>query len=401
MTAIAHPVSPEELMAYLDGELGTNEAAAVHAHVGACASCARLRGELAALSPQLGAWTVERAPDSLRPPRPSPPSSVLAWLRARTMRHNRAAVFQVAVVAVLLVVVAFVMPRRRAHTTVPTAATETIPVRVGGSPRLEAETPVRAGGAAGTAVGRAAVGAAQVEAPAVGGQRLIVRTASLVILTREFDQARAAIDRVVAELGGFLGGMTVIGAPGEPRVLNATLRIPAAQLASAMAALKPRGHVAEESQQGTDVTERARDINARLSNARAAERRLVDLLSRRSGDLADVLAAEREITRVREQIEQLDAERQGLGQQVTYATLALRITEQRQAALTVGPSPMAWRFRDALIDGTRGALDSGVSAALFLVRVLPFVALWALIVVPAAVLIRRRSRPRTPVSAPQ
>jgi hypothetical protein len=227
--------------------------------------------------------------------------------------------------------------------------------------------------------------------------RMIIRTATLTIITREFDSARSAIDRVVQEAGGFFGGMTVTGAPGEPRLLHGTLRVPVDRLDSVLAVLKQLGHVADESQQGNDVTERARDLGARLSNARAAEKRLVNLLSARTGDLADVLAAEREITRVREQIEQLDAERQGLEQQVTYARLTVRINEQRQAALTAGPSPLSWQFRDALLEGIGAALESAVGAGLFVVRVLPSLALWVLILVPPAVLIRRRYRRRAEV----
>ena len=76
------------------------------------------------------------------------------------------------------------------------------------------------------------------------------------------------------------------------------------------------------------MTEQVVDVEARLSNARNTEKRLVDLLQKRTGDLADVLAAEREIARVREEIERFDAQRKNLERRVTYATLNLEVTEE-------------------------------------------------------------------------
>ena len=39
MNKFRHPIDPEELMAYLDGELPTEQAAATAAHVGECQEC--------------------------------------------------------------------------------------------------------------------------------------------------------------------------------------------------------------------------------------------------------------------------------------------------------------------------------------------------------------------------
>jgi hypothetical protein len=73
------------------------------------------------------------------------------------------------------------------------------------------------------------------------------------------------------------------------------------------------------------------------------------------------------------------------------------VRELRQAELVVGPSPLSWQFRLALIVGSRSAMDSAVSAALFLVRVLPSLLLRAMVLVPPAILVRRRYRPRARV----
>ena len=126
------------------------------------------------------------------------------------------------------------------------------------------------------------------------------------------------------------------GSRGDARTLTATLHIPAAQLDAAMATLKAIGRVVDEAQSGEDVTEQVVDVTARLANTRNTEKRLTDLLQKRTGDLADVLAAEREIARVREEIERLVAQRQALGRRVTYATLNWRSWKNREPRSTSG-----------------------------------------------------------------
>lgn len=95
------------------------------------------------------------------------------------------------------------------------------------------------------------------------------------------------------------------------------MRVPAGRLDEALTAIKAAGEVIEESQGADDVTEQVRDLDARLANSRNTEKRLNDLLLKRTGELADVLAAEREVSRVREEIERLEAQRKNFDRRLT------------------------------------------------------------------------------------
>ena len=61
-----HPVTQEEVMAWLDGELPAARAAEIAVHVDACADCDALAGDLRTVSDRVSAWTVELAPSALR-----------------------------------------------------------------------------------------------------------------------------------------------------------------------------------------------------------------------------------------------------------------------------------------------------------------------------------------------
>jgi hypothetical protein len=221
----------------------------------------------------------------------------------------------------------------------------------------------------------------------------IARTARLRLSTRDFDGTRRAVERIAGHLGGWFSRMDV-STVGVTRSLTASLQVPAARLDAALAALKPLGIVLDESQQGEDVTEQIVDVDARLSNARNTEKRLVDLLQKRTGELEHVLAAEREISRVREEIERFDAQRKNLDRRVTYATLTLEVIEEVQATINLGPRPVPGRFRDALVTGLTEAMDTALGLALLVIRLAPTLLLWAVVLFFPVRVVLRWSRRR-------
>ena len=83
--------------------------------------------------------------------------------------------------------------------------------------------------------------------------------------------------------------------------------------------------------------------------------------------------------RVREEIERMDAERQNLEQRVAYATITLQVNQERQASLDMGPLPMSAKFRNAIVDGLRTAVESLLGLTLWLLRVGPSVLLWTIV----------------------
>jgi hypothetical protein len=78
------------------------------------------------------------------------------------------------------------------------------------------------------------------------------------------------------------------------------------------------------------------DVTARVANARRLEQRLVTLLATRTGKLEDVLAVERELARVREQIERYEGRLRYLSTRVETSTLTVTVHEP---VPVVNPNP--------------------------------------------------------------
>jgi len=392
MSTIEHILPPDELMAYLDGELTPERAATIRTHLSECAVCQALAADVHRTSTALREWDVPAPPDSLR----APAMRVRDWRRLRTrfaswpaaVRHVAAAALCIVAAGAVIWVFELEPPFALSAPAARSESRDVVSIAVdrqpgaGGSARV---TPRTATSAPAASRAEAQPPAA---APASSGPQ-IVRTVSLTMVTRDVASVRPALEGLLRELGGFFGSMQA-SEEGDVATLRATLRVPAGRLEAAVTTLRQLGRVIDETRTGEDVSERVRDIEARLTNSRNTEKRLTEVLRTRTGDVADVLEVEREIARVREEIERMDAERNDLERRVAYATITLNVSQERQATLDIGPLPLSARFHNAAVDGLRRAFASIVEVTLSVLHIAPVVLLWTVVLWwPIRVVVRR------------
>ena len=403
MNKIIHPIAPEELMAYLDGELTANRATATAAHLGECAECQSIVAGFRGVSQILKTWKAT-PPGSGMPPvittalaesRLEPNSVSPAQRKWREIFGPRwATVAWVGGVAAVLVVVGAlefqVRPRyitlERQITSDSSADRDHLALR-------ESPGPTSAGKPAETVL---LIAPEEKEAATghdlVANGPMIIRSAQLSLITKEFDKARANLEAILKRHRGYVGELKAGGTTGSGRTLTATLRVPADQLDATLTEVKTLGRVESESQSGQDVTSQYVDLQARLSNARTTEQRLTDLLRNRTGKLSDVLQVEQEVDRVRGEIEQMEAERKNMSNQVSYATLNATIAEDYKAQLQVVPPSTSTRLSNAAVEGYRSMADGVVSLALFLLSTGPSLLLWGVVLFLPARLIWKKVR---------
>jgi hypothetical protein len=77
-----------------------------------------------------------------------------------------------------------------------------------------------------------------------------------------------------------------------------------------------------------DVTKAYFDTDARLKNARVMEQRLIDMLKTKTGKVSDLLQVEKELGRVREDIEKMQGELKYWDSQVQFATVTISLAEK-------------------------------------------------------------------------
>lgn len=418
MTKILHPVEPEELMAYLDGELSSDRTTIAAEHLRDCAECQTLINDLRSVSRSLRAWDVADL-------EPHMPSTVATALSEQTPEAERAAGSKLqpwrrflgirwqtaewvgALAFIFIVVVGTVRFIGGNANSVFSQVGSAMDDADSGLDRDRIELRASKGAApAGASTPGRQFGSIQQfaklqKAPpikfkeppasqsatareALASGPMIIRTAQLALIAKDFDNARGAVEAILKRHRGYVGELKVGGATGSGRTLTATLRIPADQLDASLTDLKALGRVESESQSGQDVTSQYVDLQARLSNARTTEQRLTDMLRQRTGKLSDVLEVEQEVDRVRGEIEQMEAERKNMSNQVSYATLNATITEDYKAQLQVVPPSTSTRLGNAAVEGYKSMVDGMLGLALFLLENIPSLLSWlALLFFPA------------------
>jgi hypothetical protein len=147
------------------------------------------------------------------------------------------------------------------------------------------------------------------------------------------------------------------------------LKVPSARFDELTEGLQPIGRLEYVNVSAEDVSEEYVDLTARAVNGRKLEERLIDLLRTRTGKLQDVLSVERELARVREEIERIEGRLRYLKAGARLSTLSVSLHEPLPIVSTTGHGPIAEAFRAAWRNFV-GVLTAGIASLGYLVPVL-------------------------------
>ncbi|HJU84433.1 MAG TPA: DUF4349 domain-containing protein [Holophagaceae bacterium] len=216
----------------------------------------------------------------------------------------------------------------------------------------------------------------------------LIRTGELSIEVQDYDAVVKRLSELVKDAQGYVAEQSTEQLEHGKRSGRLLLRLPATTFDSGLASLKALGKVRSESLNVQDITKEYVDLQARLKVKQETARRLAELLRNRTAKLADVLAAEKELARVTEEIESLEGQRRYYDHQVAFCTLEVKLFEPQAL---VEPSTMAPLGR--LAERMAGTLVDSLS---FLAATLAFLAPWGLLAFGARALWKRAHRPVQP-----
>lgn len=177
---------------------------------------------------------------------------------------------------------------------------------------------------------------------------MVIRVGQAFIEVEKVDPAILRIRQLAAEVGGYIANSSVSGGRDQIRQATLEVKIPASKYDQAVGDLSTIGKVETVNSTAEDVGEEFVDVTARVNNARRLEERLITLLSTRTGKLDEVLRVERELARVREEIERYEGRLRFLGARVATSTLTITVHEPMPVlGNTPGTNPIAAALRRA------------------------------------------------------
>ena len=204
--------------------------------------------------------------------------------------------------------------------------------------------------------------------PAGVKQPRIVKNATLRIDVEdgEFDKAFSEVATIASAAGGFVASSTSAAGDGTSAG-SITIRVPAEKFDEVRRGVRGLGELDSEDLSGEDVGGQLTDLEARLRNLRAQEEAIRALMAKAT-NVPETLQVQNQLGSVREQIEQLDAQRARLTDSVTFATITVQLSEPG-AAGAGERSKIAEALTKAL-DGAEAVLAGLIVALGYLVPLL-------------------------------
>jgi len=215
-----------------------------------------------------------------------------------------------------------------------------------------------------------APGSPRIEA---GAPRKIIRTSSLEIIVVHPAEAAEQITALAESLGGYIE----TGSGGGPNATsgNLTVRVPADRFEQARTGIRSLGlRVESERVDAQDVTRQYVDQDASLRNLRAEEVQYLTILKQAS-TVKDMLAVSQQLSEVRGQIEQQEAEFHALSRQIETVSIAITLrTEAEAQTFGLNWHPL-YQLKLALHDGLESVANYG-TAMITILFYLPATLLW-------------------------
>jgi hypothetical protein len=240
-------------------------------------------------------------------------------------------------------------------------------------------------------------GFAQASAGAQAGvERKIIRSAYLSMETTEFDRT---VNEIIGRVNVYLGYIESSEIQGKPtyqgqvsnRRAHFEIRVPSKSFDSFIGDMVELGNVTSRQIRGEDITGQYLDVEARLKSLKLQEERLLTLLSK-AEKLQDIIELERELSRVRYEIENYTGTLKQWDNMVQYSRVSVDVYEVREIKKEE-PEPITWG--DRIINGFIKSWESigklFADLVVFLVSAVPYLVvlaavawmLWSIVIRPA------------------
>jgi len=227
-----------------------------------------------------------------------------------------------------------------------------------------------------------------------GSVRRVIYYASLRVSVKSVDQATNILNQRAAELGGYVSD-SFRDTRGNLPSAQITYRIPQDKYTEFLDFARKQGEPGRESVNSTDVTEEFVDLEARLANRLVHEERLLQMLTS-TATLNELLAVEKELARVREDIEVIQGRLRYLGDLTSLAKVEINLDQLAgetnvPGLKPVGISETARRSLRALVTSSTLFLDVISFLFVALAALLPF-AIPLTLCTWVIILLRRRKK---------
>ena len=158
--------------------------------------------------------------------------------------------------------------------------------------------------------------------------RKLIRNANVELEIVSFDDAVQKITAFAKEERGYVATTDSQKQANGKRRGQVEVKVLPENLDRFLQKIRGLGELKNQTLGTEDVTKAYFDTDARLKNARVMEQRLIDMLKTKTGKVSDLLQVEKELGRVREEIEKMQGELKYWDSQIQFATVTISLAEK-------------------------------------------------------------------------
>ncbi|MDR2655993.1 MAG: DUF4349 domain-containing protein [Oscillospiraceae bacterium] len=225
----------------------------------------------------------------------------------------------------------------------------------------------------------------------------IIRTMTLSIETKTFDQSMANLEQIIARNGGYKEYSYVNGFSGgaynQERSANFSIRVPSKNLDAMAGELSSIGSVLYRQENAQDVTLQYSDIETHLKVLREEQTKLMEMLGK-AETMDQMVVIEQRLSEIRYEVESYESQRRYYDNQVDYSTITLDMREVIDYSDPVRQETFLERIGNGFLKSIR---DIGVFFTNLVANVIigiPYLIILAIIAAVIIVLVKRSSKKR-------
>ena len=154
--------------------------------------------------------------------------------------------------------------------------------------------------------------------------RKIVKTFNLNIIVKSIDKSTQELEELLKKYNGYIENFYSYEYENN-KATNFTIKVPTNNISQFMKDIKKDGYVKNESFSATDFTEQYTDNENKLKNLYVRRDKLRTMMNKQAEKLADVIAVDRELSNVQNEIERLEKSNLKIQNKVDYSQINLTI----------------------------------------------------------------------------
>ncbi|HEO65083.1 MAG TPA: DUF4349 domain-containing protein [Spirochaetes bacterium] len=158
----------------------------------------------------------------------------------------------------------------------------------------------------------------------------LIKKVNITLVIKDYTSWKRKLIQFVEIGGAYISSSRLDVSSNTYKSGSIVIRVPKEQLDGLLDQIKTLGKLTSENIQSDDITGKYTDLKARIHNKKLTETRFQEILKGKASKTTDILAVEKELGRIREEIDRMTRQLNRYDQLVDFSTITLYFRESEE-----------------------------------------------------------------------